>query len=121
MSLWRSSLLHMAGGFLAMGAWAYLANRGHGAAAALTAALAQGAATALTTLLLKRIVEAVSIRTRGASRLIRPVLAAWAVSFGLLLAVHLIAGTPELWTTLMVPNLVATLYAALYAAALRRR
>lgn len=120
MSLLRASWLHMALGFLAMGAWAYLANAAHPPPIPLQAAQAQGMATALTTLLLKRLVEAVSRRTRGTAQLVRPVLAAWAVSFALLLSVHLLAQTPELWATLLVPNLIATLYAALYAALLRR-
>lgn len=109
----RSSL-HMAAGFLAMGGWAVWANRGHAAPAPIVAGLVQGTMTALITLGLKRMLEALVARLSGPASLILPPLAACAASALILSTVHTLAGTPEVLRTLAVPTSVATLYAALY-------
>jgi hypothetical protein len=110
----------MAGAFLGMGTWAMFANRSHGAGAALTAGVVQGALSAVITLGLKRLVEAMAVRLPGLAGLIVPPVVAWAVSAGLLTAIHTLAGTPELLATIALPNAVATLYATLYSVALWR-
>jgi len=120
MSAGGSTPLHMAAAFLAMGGWAALANRAHGAPAALTAGAVQGTLSALITLGLKRLVEALAGALPGPAGLIVPPLAAWAVSAGLLAAIHAAAGTPEILATIALPNLVATGYAMACTLAVRR-
>lgn len=118
---WRSAAAHTGVAFLAMGGWAAFANRNHPMPAPLYAGLLQGAISATITYGLKRVVEAVSARTRGFAAILWPTLAAWAVSMAILMTLHSLAGTPELATTVALPNMVATVYAALYARAIRRR
>lgn len=120
MSAARRAPVHMAVAFAGMGAWAVFANRGHGPTAALTAGAVQGTLSALITLGLKRIVDGLAARFDGAAGLIVPPLAAWAVSAGILAAIHTLAGTPEVLATIAVPNLVATAYAVLYTLAVQR-
>ena len=120
MSMVASGVVHVSVAFLAMCAWAVFANRHHPMPAPLVAGLVQGAISASITFALKRVVEAVSARTRGVTALILPTFAAWTVSFVVLVVIHRLAGTPELWATIAIPNLVATTYAAIYAAAIRR-
>jgi hypothetical protein len=107
---------HLLTAFLLMGGWAVFANRGHEMPAPLVAGLVQGCLSALITLGLKRLIEGLVPRL-GA---LVTVGVAWAISFSLLFSLHTLAGTPEVLWTLAVPNLVATLYAALYATALKR-
>lgn len=115
----RSSALHMTVAFLGMGAWAVFANRAHGADAWL-AGMVQGALSATITLFLKRMIEAVSARARGAWRLVLPPVLAVAASFGILTLVHRLAGTPEITATIALPMSVTALYATGYAFALWR-
>ena len=121
MTALRSSALHTGAGFLAMGAWAAFANRTHPMPTPLIAGAVQGTISAVLTFVLKRIVEAVSARNEGVAAVVLPTLAAWAVSFSGLVLIHIAAGTPELWATIALPNAVATCYAGLYAAAIRRQ
>jgi hypothetical protein len=107
---------HLLTAFLLMGGWAVFANRVHEMPAPLVAGLVQGCLSALITFGLKRLIEALVPRL-GA---VVTVGVAWAISFGLLFTLHTLAGTPEVLMTLAVPNIVATLYAALYAFALGR-
>lgn len=118
MSVARSSALHMAAAFLAMGGWAVLANRAHPMPGPLIAGLVQGALSAAITLGLKRGVEALARYLPGRYALFVPPVAAWAASAALLSAVHRLAGTPEVLATILVPNGVATVYALLYTVAL---
>ncbi len=115
----RSPLLHMAGGFLIQGGWAVFANSGHPMPAPLIAGLIQGCLTAIVTLGLKRMIEAVSAHTPGRLGYVLPALIACAISVTLLFTVHTISGTPEVWATLSVPSSIATAYAALYTYRLR--
>lgn len=121
MALADRNLGHMAGGFVLMGTWAVFANRAHPWPAPLFAGLVQGTLTALITLGLKRLVEALAVRLRGLPGYLLPPLSAAVVSVGLLFGLHTAAGTPEVWATLAVPSTVATLYAALYTVRLRTR
>ncbi len=117
--LLRSNLAHMAGGFALMGSWAVWANSAHAMPAPLWAGLTQGTLTAIITLGLKRLVEALVNRLPGPSGLVVPPLAACAVSVTLLFVIHSLVGTPEVLTTLALPSTVATIYAALYTLRLR--
>ncbi|WP_317055783.1 MULTISPECIES: hypothetical protein [Roseovarius] len=120
MSLLRSNFAHMAGGFALMGGWAALAHASYPFATQVKAGLTQGTLTAIITLGLKQVVEALSTRLPGLAGLILPPLVACAVSVSLLYTIHTLVGTPEVWTTLALPSTVATIYAALYTIRLRQ-
>lgn len=107
---------HLLTAFLLMGGWAAFANRGHPMPAPLLAGLVQGCLSALITLGLKRLIEGLVPRLG----VVLTVVVAWAISFSLLFTLHSLAGTPEVLLTLAIPNVVATIYAALYATALGR-
>jgi hypothetical protein len=118
--LMRSSLVHMAFGFLAMGGWALFANRSHGLEQAWPAALVQGALSALLTGVIKRALEAMDGRIGGpAAWVVPPLVTATGVLTTLVIA-HSLVGTPELLATIAVPWSLSTLYAFLYNAALVR-
>lgn len=112
--LMRSSIVHVAFAFLAMGSWAAFANRGHPMPAPLLAGLIQGTLSAGITLLLKRGIEALARRFSGLTALLAPPVIAGLVSASLLTAIHALGGTPEIARTIAVPLTVATSYAALY-------
>lgn len=112
--LMRSSIVHVAFAFIAMGSWAAFANRAHPMPAPLQAGLIQGALSAAITLFLKRGIEALSSRFSGLAALLVPPLVAGLVSATLLTTIHTIGGTPEIGRTIAVPLTVATSYAALY-------
>ncbi len=105
---------HVAGAFLLMGGWAMFANRTHPMPAPVLAGLVQGLLSGLITLGLKQMLEALVARLPGRAGLFLPPIIACALSALVLSAVHLSAGTPEVWRTLMVPTTVATCYAVLY-------
>lgn len=112
--LMRSSIVHVAFAFLAMGSWAAFANRAHPMPAPLQAGLIQGALSAGITLLLKRSIEGLSRRFTGITALLAPPVIAGLASASLLTVIHTVAGTPEIGRTIAVPLTVATSYAALY-------
>ncbi|MGO4172783.1 hypothetical protein AB4Z16_11355 [Bosea sp. TAF32] len=112
--LMRSSIVHVAFAFLAMGSWAAFANRGHAMPAPLQAGLIQGALSASITLVLKRCIEYLAGRFTGLAALLAPPLIAGLVSASVLTVIHTIGGTPEIARTIAVPLTVATSYAALY-------
>lgn len=118
--LMRSSLVHVAFAFLAMGSWAAFANRAHAMPAPLQAGLIQGALSGVITLFLKRGIEELSRRFSGNVALLAPPIIAGLVSAGLLTAIHTVGGTPEIGRTIAVPLTVATSYAALYNLSLWR-
>ncbi|RXT52488.1 hypothetical protein B6S44_17080 [Bosea sp. Tri-44] len=118
--LMRSSIVHVAFAFLAMGSWAAFANRVHPMPAPLLAGLIQGTLSALITLLLKRGIEALARRFSGPTALLAPPLIAGLISASVLTAIHAIGGTPEIGRTIAVPLTVATSYAALYNLSLWR-
>ena len=113
--------VHVAGAVVVMGSWAAVANRAHGAAAALTAGLAQAAASAFVTYTLKTSLEAMARRLRGARALVIPPAITCAVVLALLVAVHRLAGTRELWSTIAVPYAASSSYAWIYTLLLARR
>ncbi len=119
-ALARSSVVHLAVAFLAMGGWAVFANRAHPMPAPLLAGLVQGALSALITFGLKRSVEALSRRLPGLAGLILPPIVAFAVSATQLALIHGASGTPEPGATIAVPLTVSTVYAALYSYGLWR-
>jgi hypothetical protein len=115
----RATATHVTFAFVAMGGWTLFANRTHGAAAILPA-LVQGAISAAITLVLKRVLEAISPRLPGALAYVVPPLVTASTILALLIAVHRLIGTPEIAATIAVPWSVSTLYAIVYAAVLAR-
>ena len=123
-SLARASWVHVLFAFLAMGGWAAFANRTHGFDHAARAGLVQGAVSAALTFGIKRGLEALFARLRGPLALIGPPLLSCSLVFVLLVSVHTLAGTPEIWATIAVPFAVSSTYAFVYTASLaaaRRR
>lgn len=112
--LMRSSVVHVAFAFVAMGGWAAFANRAHSMPAPLQAGLIQGALSAVITLVLKRGIEVLARRFSGLAALLVPPVVAGAVSASLLTTIHMVGGTPEIGRTIAIPLTVATSYAALY-------
>jgi ascorbate-specific PTS system EIIC-type component UlaA len=120
-ALARSSVVHVAFAFLAMGAWAVFANRAAGMSHALIAGLVQGALSAAITLALKRFLEAASARLPGVWALIVPPTISCAVILALLLAAHILAGTRNILATISLPYAVSSTYAWVYTWAVTRR
>ncbi|MBK8543928.1 MAG: hypothetical protein IPL62_10440 [Caulobacteraceae bacterium] len=120
-----STLVHVAFGFLAMGAWAVFANRAHPLPQALLAGLVQGTISGTLTLFLKKGLERMSamfFKARQsdegqgrnvAALFIPPVITATAIAT-ILFTAHTLAGTPEILATIAVPLTVSTSYAILY-------
>lgn len=139
-----STLVHVAFGFLAMGAWAVFANRAHPLPQALVAGLVQGTISGTLTLFLKKFLEWMSKRlspalrqaqgdagrsgsvlegrqpepVKGGARtlaaLIAPPLVTATAIGTILFTAHTLAGTPEVLATIAVPFTVSTSYAILY-------
>lgn len=116
----RNSAVHMVVAFLAMGSWATFANLAHPMPRPLIAGAVQGTLSALITLFLKRMIEALSARLPGTSGYWVPPVVAVTVSLSLLSSIHWIAGTPEILKTIVVPLSVTAIYASSYNLALRR-
>ena len=112
--LGRSSAVHVAFAFVAMGSWALFANRAYPLPRMLLAGLVQGALSGCLTLFLKRVVEKLSAIFAGSLRLVAPPVIALLGSATLLVTFHILSGTPEILKTIAVPLLVSTSYAALY-------
>ncbi|QRM46690.1 hypothetical protein [Rhizobium sp. BG4] len=112
--LGRSSAVHVAFAFVAMGSWALFANRAYPLPRMLLAGLVQGALSGCLTLFLKRVVEKLSAIFAGSLRLVAPPVIALLGSATLLVTFHMLSGTPEILKTIAVPLLVSTSYAALY-------
>ncbi len=110
----QSSAVHVAVGFLAMGGWAFYANSTHPMPKPLLAGLVQGTLSGVITYALKRSLD--RLRSGMTRRLgwWLPPLIALAVSLGLLVGMHYLAGTPEITRTISVPYSVASLYAFVY-------
>ena len=116
----RQAPIHMAGAFLAMGGWAVFANRAHPMPEPVIAGVLQGTISAIITLFLKRMIEAVAARLAGLPALLVPPLVAASLSLVLLAVLHGQAGTPEIAATIAVPLIVSTGYAFLYSLSLWR-
>lgn len=124
-TLLRATWAHVAFAFLAMGAWAAFANRGHGTGAMLLAFGVQGALSGLITLVLKRWLErayGVTFATLASwpRRLLGPAISCLTIA-ALLWSGHTVAGTPEILGTVAVPWSGSTLYAFVYTATLAAR
>jgi hypothetical protein len=119
-TLARSSLVHVAFGFLLMGGWALYANSGHGLSAAWLPALAQGTISGLLTGALKKTLEALDGKLTGFLAYVVPPAVTAASILALLVLVHRLIGTPELVRTIAFPWSVSTLYAFVYNARLVR-
>ncbi|SDY36362.1 hypothetical protein SAMN05444004_101245 [Jannaschia faecimaris] len=110
-TLARQTWLHVAAGAALMGGWAAFANRGHPTSEMVQAAVVQGLMSGLLTAVLKIV----------ADHLLR-ILPHWTLAAGIallisgtmLVKVHLMAGTPELGATVVVPLLVSGSYVFLY-------
>ena len=128
-----NTFVHVAFGFLAMGAWAVFANRDHLLQQALLAGLVQGAISGTLTLFLKKFLEWMSAHMdrrrprrpaparagEGAGGpywlqlFLPPLITATAIA-AILVTAHTLAGTPEILATIAVPLTVSTSYAILY-------
>jgi hypothetical protein len=123
---WTSNTaVHVAFGFISMGAWAAFANRLHPVPDMLQAALVQGTISGLLTLVLKKALErmnAMFFRApqsdegigRGLAALIVPPIITASSILAILTTAHTLAGTPEILATIAVPFTVSTTYAILY-------
>lgn len=116
----RSSFVHVAIAFLAMGGWAVFANRAHPMPQPLVAGVVQGVLSGAITFVLKRMLEALSARFSGIAALLLPPLIAITLSLVVLTAIHTLAGTPEILATIALPTSVTAAYSTLYTAALWR-
>jgi hypothetical protein len=109
-----NTFVHVAFGFIAMGAWAVFANRGHALESALLAGFVQGAISGLLTLFLKKFLEWFNARLKGVIALVLPPLITATAIATILTTAHTFAGTPEVLATIAVPFAVSTSYAILY-------
>jgi hypothetical protein len=116
----KSSLVHVAFGFLLMGGWALFANRSHGLAAAWLPALAQGILSGALTGALKKTLEALDGKIAGPLAVVVPPAVTAGSILALLVLVHRLIGTPELVATIAFPWSLSTLYAIVYNAGLVR-
>lgn len=107
-------MVHVAFAFVAMGGWAFFANRHHPMPKPLVAGVVQGTLSALLTLYLKTAIDVLSSRFSGATRLVLPPLLACVGSSAVLIAIHTASGTPEILKTIALPLTVSTTYAAIY-------
>lgn len=128
----NSTFVHVAFGFIAMGAWAVFANRDHPLPQALLAGLVQGMISGSLTLVLKKSLErmsAIFFNARSSDEglgkplaaLIVPPLITAASILAILVGIHTLAGTPEIAATIAVPFTVSTSYAIIYNLGLWRR
>jgi hypothetical protein len=115
----RASGVHVAIACLAMGGWAFFANRAHGAGA-IVPAVAQGALSGFITLVLKKVLERMVRAMNGPLAFIVPPLVTASTILVVLVIVHWAIGTPEIAETIAVPWSVSTLYAIIYSAVLAR-
>lgn len=116
-----STVVHVAFGFFAMGAWAVFANREHPLSLALLAGVVQGAISGLLTLGLKKFLEWFNARLNGLAALLAPPLTTAVSILVILVGVHTFAGTPEIAATIAVPFTVSSTYACVYNFGLWRR
>jgi hypothetical protein len=119
-TLARSSAVHVAFAFLAMGGWAVFANRSVGLSHAALAGLVQGTLSGAITLGLKRFLEAASARLPGIWAFAAPPAISCAVILAVLVAAHSLAGTRNVLATISLPYAVSSTYAWVYSWALMR-
>lgn len=116
----RSSFVHIAIAFLAMGSWAVFANRAHPFPQSLVAGIVQGALSGAITFVLKRMLEFLAAGFHGVAAFVLPPVIAVALSLAVLATIHAVAGTPEILATIALPLSVTAAYSTLYNAALWR-
>ncbi|HRD47505.1 hypothetical protein [Brevundimonas sp. UBA2416] len=116
----KSSVVHVAFGFVMMGGWALFANRDHGLAGAWLPALVQGTISGVLTGILKKTLERLDGTLSGVLAFIAPPLLTATSILALLTLAHTLIGTPEIVATIAVPWSVSTLYAIVYNAGLVR-
>lgn len=109
-----NTFVHVAFGFIAMGAWAVFANRHHPLEQALLAGLVQGTISGALTLFLKKFLEWFNARLKGVTAVVLPPLVTATAIATILTTAHTLAGTPEVLATIAVPFTVSTSYAILY-------
>ena len=105
---------HVVGAAVSMGAWAVFMNHVHGPAAAFRAGAAQAAFSTVVTFTLKTGLEALTRRLRGVAAFVVPPTISCTVIGSLLVTVHYLAGTRELWSTIAIPFSASSAYAWLY-------
>lgn len=114
-----STLVHLAFAFIAMGSWAFFANRAHPLSAALMAGVVQGTLSATITFFMKKALEGLSgfftQKNMRSLSLVAPPLITCSVSLMILVGSHILAKTPELIPTIALPFTVAFSYACLYS------
>lgn len=114
-----STFVHMFGAFVAMGGWAFFANRLHPFDVAIKSALLQGLLSATITFFMKKALEALAARFQRQNlkraALILPPLIVCSFSLAVLVGAHSVIGTPELLATVSIPFSVAFSYACLYS------
>lgn len=120
-TLAEKSSVHVGSAAIVMGAWAAMANRAHGVTGALAAGLVQGAASALVTFSLKRSLERMSRALTGSVAFWLPPTVSCTVVLILLVTVHRLAGTRELWSTISIPYAASSAYGWIYTALLVRQ
>lgn len=118
--LLKSSLVHIAFGFLLMGGWALFANRAHGLEAAWLPALVQGTLSGALTGIIKKTLEALNGRLPGPLAFVVPPAVTAGSILALLTLVHTLIGTPERVATIAFPWTISTLYAVIYNTGLVR-
>ena len=117
----QSGLVHVLFAFVMMGSWAVYANWSHPMPKPLIAGVLQGALSGAITFALKRSLDYLRGHVARAVGWWLPPLIALSLSFCLLVAAHLIAGTPEVARTISLPFSVASLYALGYNFLMWRR
>ncbi len=110
----QNSFVHVAFAFLMMGGWAFYANAQHPSPGPIIAGLVQGTLSGGITLALKRTLDALRARIAHRHGWWGPPLIALGGSLCLLITAHLLAGTPEVFRTIIVPYSVSVLYAVTY-------
>lgn len=110
----RNGWVHVLFAFIAMGGWAFFVNLGHDMPQPIYAGLVQGTMSAGLTLFLKSVIDGLSRRIAYPAQLWAPPAIACLGSASLLVAIHAVSGTPEIWKTIAVPLLVSTSYATIY-------
>jgi hypothetical protein len=107
----RAWLLPSTLAFVLWGGWAAYINSQHGTAEAVRSAIAQGIASFVITIFLTFSVARLHgvLRQRFA-RAVLPALATVTLTGSLLVALHSLAGTPEVLATVVPPITVAALY-----------
>jgi len=106
--------VHMAVGCVAMGSWAAYANAAHPMPKPAIAGMLQGVLSGGITFALKSALDRLRAKTACRVGWWLPPLIACILSLAMLLVAHLLAGTPEVLRTIVLPFSVATLYAVTY-------